>query len=495
VLFGATGDLARRKLIPAIYNLHHDKQLPDNFAVCGYARKPKDDAAFRDELKREVAKYSRQKPEADWDELAKRFFYVSGEFKDDAGYGRLKTKLAEIDKQCGTAGNRLFYFAVGSEYFVTLGEELSRNGLLHRFRYGSTQKPWMRVVLEKPIGHDSESCREILSRLGEFAGEDQVYRIDHYLGKETVQNILAMRFGNCIFEPLWNRKYVDHVQITVAEQEGVGTRAGYYESAGALRDVVQNHVLQLLCLVAMESPGTMSADDVRNEKVKILRNLHKMDAKQVAEHTVRGQYGPVTPQGGEKLVGYRQEPGVAPNSMTETYVAIRCFVDTWRWAGVPFLLRTGKRMPRRETQISIHFRMPPLQLFEDSPAASECVGNVLRIHVQPDEGISMDIAAKVPGAGMRLQNVDMDFNYAKAFAGQSPEAYERLLVDAMNGAATLFTRDDEVLSQWDFVNQILDGWRKKPPPQFPNYSALTWGPQDARRLVPPCSAGWDMERE
>jgi glucose-6-phosphate 1-dehydrogenase len=500
VLFGATGDLARRKLIPALYNLHRDNALPKNFAVCAYARKEKDEATFRNELRAELEKHSRQKPEIDWDELASRIYYVHGEFNDDAGYGRLKTKLEQIDKQHGTGGNRLFYFAVGSEYFVEIVERIAKNKLLLRWRAKlahdlapgehAKHERWMRVVLEKPIGHDAASAREMLTKIAEHTSESQVYRIDHYLGKETVQNILALRFGNCIFEPVWNRKYVDHVQITVSENEGVGTRAGYYDTAGAMRDVVQNHVLQLLCLVAMESPGTMSADDIRNEKVKILRNLRKMDVKQVAENTVRGQYGP---SADGKKPAYRSESGVAQGSVTETYVALRCYVDTWRWAGVPFLLRTGKAMPARQTEISIHFHVPPLQLFDNSPASKSCAGNVLRINIQPDEGMTFEIVAKVPGAGMRLQNVAMDFNYAEAFKKQTPEAYERLLLDAMSGDATLFTRDDEVQSQWEFISLILDAWKKLPAPRFPNYFAGTWGPDDALRLVPPCSHGWHME--
>jgi glucose-6-phosphate 1-dehydrogenase len=503
VLFGATGDLARRKLLPAIYNLHREKLLPTKFSVCAYARKPKDDAAYRGEVRAELEVHSREKPNADWDDLAKRIHYVNGEFDDDAGYKRLKERLEKIDQEQGTCGNRLFYFAVGSEYFVEIVQKLAKNGLLQRWRAPlahdlagrkecPSQSPWQRIVIEKPIGHDEASAREMLTQIAEHTSESQVYRIDHYLGKETVQNILALRFGNCIFEPLWNRKYVDHVQITVAESEGVGTRAGYYEKAGALRDVVQNHVLQLLCLVAMESPGTMSADDIRNEKVKILRNLRKMsDAHSVAAHTVRGQYGP---SADGKMPGYRQEPGVAPNSTTETYVALRCFVDTWRWAGVPFLLRTGKRMPRRETEISIHFHTPPLQLFDDSPAKHSCIGNVLRINIQPGEGLSFDVAAKIPGAGMKLKMVQMNFDYAEGFKRPTPEAYERLLLDAMHGDATLFTRDDEVQAQWEFCGHILRGWGAQPPPRLPNYFAGSWGPDDAAKLVPPCANGWHMEK-
>jgi len=497
VLFGATGDLTRRKLIPALYNLSRDGMLPKNVAVCAYARKQKDDAAFRADVAAELKEHSRQVPQADWDELAKRIFYVTGEFNDDAGYQRLDERLKQLDASHGTEGNRLFYFAVSSEFFVEIIQRLSKNGLLKQWRAPlahdrtSAQKPWTRAVIEKPIGHDLDSARRMLTEIAAHTSESQIYRIDHYLGKETVQNILALRFGNGIFEPLWNRKYIDHVQISVAEDGGVGARAGYYDTAGAMRDIIQNHVLQLLCLVAMEAPGTMSADDIRNEKVKVLRSLRKMDTHGVATNTVRGQYGP---SADGKFPGYLQEPGVKPGSTTETYVALRCFVDTWRWAGVPFVLRTGKRLPQRKSQISIHFRVPPLPLFENAAALTSCVGNVLRIDVQPNEGLTLDLAAKIPGSGMRLKMIELDFKYAEGFARQSPEAYERLLLDAMNGDQTLFTRDDEVQAQWEFIGRILDGWKQLPTLRLPNYFAGTWGPDEAEKLVPSCSEGWMMER-
>jgi len=528
VIFGPTGDLAHRKLFPALYNLHCDKLLPEKFAVCAYGRKEKDDAAFRGEVREDLATYSRRPPQGDWEQLASRLVYVRGEFDDDAGFARLKARLEQLDAQLGTAGNRLFYLAVSSEYFTALAQRLARNGLLAAQTVSlrgagsvAAQTPWARIVLEKPIGHDSQSARELLTRIAEHANENQVFRIDHYLGKETVQNILALRFANCIIEPLWNRNYVSHVEISMAEEEGIGTRAGYYEKAGALRDVVQNHLLQLLCLVAMESPGTMHADDIRNEKVKVLRNLRKMTFRQAPENTVRGQYGP-SPDG--KLGGYRQEPGVAASSLTETFVGLRCFVDTWRWADVPFLLRAGKRLPRRQTEISIHFRVPPLQLFEHTevprsgeaprclhpafrqegnihPAclahtgrfAPRCVGNILRLGIQPDEGLSLELAAKVPGAGMRIKNVALGFSYAQGFQKPTPEAYERLLLDAISGDATLFPREDEVQAQWEFVDSVLAGWQKLPPPPFPNYPAGTWGPEDAAKLAPACVQGWHME--
>ncbi|MCY3017630.1 MAG: glucose-6-phosphate dehydrogenase [Planctomycetota bacterium] len=499
VLFGGTGDLAHRKLLPAIYNLHHDRLLPEHFAVCVYARRERNDLQYRNEMREFISQFSRQPVQADWEQLASRIFYVAGEFGDNAGHARLMARLAELDTQCGTRGNRLFYFAVASDFFVPLIQRLAGNGLLQRWQdppaydvatgRRALQAPWRRVVLEKPIGHDSVSARQLLTRVAEHAGESQVFRIDHYLGKETVQNIMALRFGNGIFEPLWNRNYVDHVQITVAEAEGIGNRAAYYERAGALRDVVQNHVLQLLCLVAMESPSSMHADDIRNEKVKILHGLRKMTAAQVAGNVVRGQYGP---SADGKLPGYRQEQGVAADSATETFVALRCFVDTWRWADVPFLLRTGKRLPRRQTEISVHFRVPPLRLFDQAAAQESCIGNVLRIRIQPDEGLSLELAAKIPGAGMRLKNVAMDFLYERSFHLQTPEAYERLLLDAMLGDATLFPRDDEVLAQWQFIDSVLAGWHGLPL-RCPNYFAGTWGPDDAARLLPPCTGGWHME--
>jgi glucose-6-phosphate 1-dehydrogenase len=487
VIFGATGDLTRRKLVPALYNLQRDGLLPERFAVCAYARKAKDDAGFRADLDAELSKFSRQTPGPDWNSLSERIFYVSGELDDEAGFARLKQRLAELDAQLGTGGNRLFYLAVGSEFFVPIVEKLAVSGLISGQR---VEQPWTRIVVEKPIGRDLISAREMLSGIARHAREDQIYRIDHYLGKETVQNILAMRFGNCIFEPLWNRKYVDHVQITVAEQEGVGTRGGYYDTAGALRDMVQNHLLQLLCLVAMEAPGTLRPNDIRNEKVKVLHNLRQMTPSQVLANTVRGQYGP---SADGSLPPYRQEAGVARNSQTETFVALRCHVDTWRWADVPFILRTGKHLPCRETDISIHFRVPPLQLFAQDGERPSCNGNVLTINIQPDEGICLTMAAKVPGAGMRLKNVDLDFTYEESFKQQTPESYERLLLDAMNGDATLFTRADEVEAQWQFINSIQEGWAQNPAPRYPNYFAGAWGPDDAARLLPSCAAGWHMQ--
>ncbi|MGD0088339.1 MAG: glucose-6-phosphate dehydrogenase [Planctomycetota bacterium] len=528
VIFGSTGDLARRKLFPALYNLHRDGLLPEKFALCAYGRKESDDALLRSEIREQLAKYSRRPPQNDWEQLASQVFYVTGEFDDDAGFAWLRSRLQQLDAALGTAGNRLFYFAVGSEFFEPLAQRLARNGLLvaqasslHAAGTAAPQAPYTRLVLEKPIGHDALSAGQLLKQIAAYASEEQVFRIDHYLGKETVQNILALRFGNCVFEPLWNRNYVSHVEISMAEEEGIGRRAGYYEQAGALRDVVQNHLLQLLCLVAMEAPGTMHADDVRNEKVKVLRNLRKITPAQAAGNTVRGQYGP---SADGKLAGYRQEPGVGAASQTESFVALRCFVDTWRWADVPFLLRAGKRLPRRQTEISIHFRVPPLQLFEQVQAARgaaapsclqylsrsggpphpaclghsgrfapRCVGNVLRLGIQPDEGLSLELAAKIPGAGMRLQNVALDFSYAQGFQRPAPEAYERLLLDALNGDATLFPREDEVQAQWEFIDSILAGWQELPPPSFPNYAAGTWGPDEACKLVPACVGGWHME--
>src|SRR5467141_3143103 len=442
VIFGATGDLTHRKLIPAVYNLAADGELPAGVAIVGFARRPKSDDEFRRDLEEATRKFSRQ-PVRDeiWKTFAGSIFYHQSEFDDESGYKRLAERLNEIDKNHGTRGNRLFYFAAAPDQFEPILKHL-KTASLNETRQGS----WVRVIIEKPFGTDLASARELNRIVRNSFAEEQTYRIDHFLGKETAQNILVLRFANAIFAPLWNTHYVDHVQITAAETLGVEGRAGYYEGAGALHDMVQNHLLQLLCLVAMEAPSDLSADSIRDEKVKVVRCLRRIAADEVAANIVRGQYtkGAIH---GEPVVGYREEQNVDPHSETETYVALRLFIDNWRWADVPVYMRVGKRLPKSATEISIQFKKAPAVLFNKGLSDQ----NVLVIRIQPDEGISLRIQAKVPGTSFRVEPVKMDFHYRTSFGKASPEAYERLLLDAMSGDATLFARRDEVEEAWAFI--------------------------------------------
>jgi glucose-6-phosphate 1-dehydrogenase len=467
VVFGASGDLTRRKLIPALYSLAYRRLLPERFAVVGVARTEESDDEFRERMEAAVKAHARDPFQQDvWDRLADGIRYVATDF-GEGGEDRLGPRLAQLDEERGTAGNRLYYFAVPPSAIAEIVRELGGR---------RSAEGWTRLVIEKPFGHDLGSARELNAQLREHFGEHELYRIDHYLGKETVQNMLALRFSNGIFEPIWNRQFIDHVQITVAETIGIEGRAGFYEQAGAIRDIFQNHLLQLLALTAMEPPIDFTPVQVRNEKVKVLRALHTPSPRSV----VRGQYwrGYVE---GEEVPGYREEHGVAPESMTETYVAAKLFVDNWRWADTPFYVRMGKRLARRETTIAIHFKRAPHPPFEE--AATEGLRpNVLVVHVQPDEGVSLAIGAKVPGAGMTIRNVHMDFLYGGAFRTGLPEAYERLILDAMLGDATLFTRTDEVEEQWSLVDAIAAAWRRDRP-AFPNYAAGTWGPASAVELI------------
>jgi glucose-6-phosphate 1-dehydrogenase len=474
-IFGASGDLTQRKLMPALYSLAVRQLLPEQFAVVGAARSEVSDDDFRERMREAVQKHARDPFDQDvWDELASRLFYATLDFSDEAGEDALEARLTEIDRTCQTGRNRLYYFAVPPSAIGTLVRELAQR---------RSAEGWVRLIIEKPFGHDLASARQLNAEISEHFSEGEVFRIDHYLGKETVQNMLALRFANGIFEPIWNRQFIDHVQITVAESIGIEGRAAFYEQAGALRDIVQNHLLQLVAITAMEPPIDFTADSVRNEKVKVLRSLHTPGPKSV----VRGQYGRGFIEG-EEVPAYREEPGVDPNSMTETFVAAKLYVDNWRWADTPIYIRTGKRLARRETTIAIQFKRAPHPPFEEG-AAEGLRPNVLLIHVQPNEGMSLAIGAKVPGLGMTIRTVHMDFLYGATFREGMPEAYERLILDAMLGDATLFTRADEVEEQWALVDAIRAPWARDRP-AFPNYAAGTWGPPSSDELLHRDGRSW-----
>jgi glucose-6-phosphate 1-dehydrogenase len=475
VIFGASGDLTKRKLFPALYSLAFRRLLPERFAVVGTARTDETDDDFKERMKEAVQEFGRDEFRDEvWETLADGMRYVATDFADAAGEDRLEQVLNELDGDRDTGGNRVYYLAIPPSVFGTvvraLGERRSTKG-------------WTRLIVEKPFGHDLDSARELNAAIEDHFEESEIFRIDHYLGKETVQNMLALRFANGIFEPIWNRQFVDHVQITVAESIGIEGRADYYEKAGAIRDIFQNHLLQLLAITAMEPPIDFTADSVRNEKVKVLRAMHTPGPKSV----VRGQYGRGFVEG-EEVPGYREEEGVDPGSMTDTYVAAKLYVDNWRWADTPFYVRMGKRMPRRETTIAIEFKRAPHPPFEEL-AAEGLRPNVLLVHVQPDEGVSLAIGAKVPGQGMTIRTVHMDFLYGGAFRTGLPEAYERLILDAMLGDATLFTRIDEVEEQWSLVDTMVAAWSRDRP-AFPNYAAGTWGPPSADDLLARDGRAW-----
>ncbi|HEX3629974.1 MAG TPA: glucose-6-phosphate dehydrogenase [Candidatus Dormibacteraeota bacterium] len=474
VIFGASGDLTHKKLMPALYNLTLNRYLPSGFSVIGIARTPWSDQEFRNEMEEAVKKNSRTQPvdHSVWHAFSQGLSYIPMAFDDSAGYQRLAKALEQIDEERGTNGNRLFYFATLPAFFPVIIEQLKASGLARQ------EGGWKRVVVEKPFGHDLASAKELNQVIHTVFSESQIFRIDHYLGKETVQNVMVFRFANGIFEPIWNRRYVDHVQITVAEDIGIEKRGKYYESAGALRDIFQNHLLQLLSIAAMEAPPNFDADTVRDEKVKVLKAIHPID---VANDVVRGQYGPGW-VAGQQVVGYSQEADVAPNSTTETYVAVRLMIDNWRWADTPFYLRTGKRLPSRASEIAIQFKNAPHLPFAKT-AVQGLAPNVLVMRIQPHEGASLKIAAKIPGPVMRIRTVNMDFFYGSSFLVESPDAYERLVLDCLLGDATLFARVDEVERAWALSDHIASEWAKQPPPDFPNYAAGTWGPEAADALL------------
>ena len=478
VVFGASGDLASRKLVPALEALTDNRLLSSAFALVGVGRTEMSDQAFRELVLEAV-----EKPGAAWEALVQGFRYVAGGYDEPGTYERLRRVLDAVDRERGTAGNRLYYLATVPGVFADVARCLARHGLNRPVSHDA----FVRLVVEKPYGRDLTSALELDAAVRAGFDEGQVYRIDHYLGKETVQNVLALRFANAIFEPVWNRRYVDHVQITVAESLGVGHRGGFYESAGALRDIVQNHVLQVLALTAMEPPATVDARGIRDEKVKALRAVDILRPEEVATEVVPAQYvrGWVE---GEEVPGYTEEPGVAPDSRTETYLALRLCVDNWRWAGVPFYVRTGKRLPKRMTEVAMEFQRVPHLPF--AAGQTEGLGpNALVLRIQPDEGITLRFGAKVPGQVLRLRTVSMDFSYEAAFLEEAPDAYERLLLDAMIGDPTLFIRSDEVEQSWRIIEPVLEAWRGSRAPLV-RYAAGAWGPEEADRLLAADGRQW-----
>src|SRR6266496_3788196 len=476
VIFGVTGDLAKRKLFPALYNLAKQELLSREFAVVGVARSPMSDDEFRKRISAEMKEFATDALDQDlWEWFIRRMHYVDGDFPDKNLYSKLGETLKKVDQDHSTHGNYFFYMATAPDFFGTIAQNLAGAGLLQENQH------WRRIVIEKPFGHDIDSARALNKCLLQVAEEKQIYRIDHYLGKETVQNILALRFANGIFEPVWNRRYIDHVQISVAETVGVEQRGGYYDESGALRDMVPNHIMQLISLTAMEPPISFQADAVRDEQAKILHAIQPHSSEDVLSRTVRGQYGDGIVDA-KRVPAYRAESGVPPKSKTETFVAMKLAIDNWRWADVPFYLRTGKRLPAQNTHIVIQFRRAPFVLFRDTPVEN-LMPNQLVLHIQPEEGISLQFAAKVPGPVMQLGEVDMDFEYADYF-GQTPNTgYERLLHDCMIGDATLVQRADMVEAGWSIVNPVMDVWKALPPRNFPNYPAGCWGPKESNDLL------------
>src|ERR1700730_244003 len=477
VIFGAAGDLTRRKLIPALYNLAKHNLLSREFAMIGVARNQMSTDEFRAKLVQDLKEFSGEAIDADLQEWFQRHvYYLTGEFRDPSTYQQLKDLLQKVDKDHASHGNYFYYLATAPDFFGPIVEHLSAVGLMTEENH-----QWRRVIIEKPFGRDLESAKTLNKEIRQILDEKQIYRIDHYLGKETVQNILVFRFANGIFEPIWNRRYIDHIQITVAETVGVEQRGMYYDKAGTLRDMVPNHIFQLTSLTAMEPPVSFDADVVRDEQAKILKALTPMTDEEVLTRTVRGQYGEGIVKGA-KVPAYRSEPMVAPDSRTETFVAMKLFIDNWRWADVPFYLRTGKALPKRSTEIAIQFKRAPFVLFRKT-AVESLEPNRLVLHLQPDEGISLSFGAKIPGPVVQIGGVNMNFNYTDYFNATPQTGYERLLYDCMLGDATLFQRSDMVETAWHVVAPVLDVWEALPPRKFPNYAAGTWGPPEADELL------------
>jgi glucose-6-phosphate 1-dehydrogenase len=477
VICGATGDLTRRKLIPALYNLARAKHLSPNFAIVGFAFEKFTTEVYRDQLTKDLQTFAGEPIDAElWAWFLKRIYYLQGDFRDPASYQKLNELVTQADRDNHAQGNYFFYLAVAPVFFAEIVRQLGTVGLTQE-----DNGHWRRVIIEKPFGHDLASARELNAEIKKVLAERQIYRIDHYLGKETVQNIMVLRFANGIFEPVWNRRYIDNIQITAAETVGVEHRGGYYETAGALRDMVPNHLFQLLSLTAMEPPVSFKADAVRDEQAKILQAIQVPTPEEVLTKMVRGQYDAGT-ENGEQVPAYRSEESVAEDSNTETFVALRLMIDSWRWADVPFYLRTGKRLGKRVTEIVIQFRRAPFTLFRNTPV-ERLPTNRLVIHIQPDEGISLSFGAKVPGPIMNLGVVDMDFNYEDYFGRQPDTGYERLLYDCMHGDQTLFRRADMLDAGWAVIQPVLDVWKALPPRSFPNYDAGSWGPKEADDLL------------
>ncbi len=478
-IFGGAGDLSHRKLLPALYNLMVDKLLPQKFAIVAFSIEDLNNEKYRDFARSGIERFSRQKiTDENWSKFAPLLRFVRGSFTDSPDYTKLRKRLEEIANEVGAGDNRIFYFAIPPSFIETCASRLNSAGMISR-----NERPFTRVVVEKPIGHDYASAKDINDRLAKHFEEDQVFRIDHYLGKETVENLMVLRFANAIFEPLWNAKFIDHVQITVAETEGVGTRAGYYEHAGALRDMVQSHLLQVLSLLAMEPPRTTEANSVRDSKLDVLRTLRPFTREDVDKWVVRGQYTEGLIQG-QHVKGYRQEEHVAPDSNIETFVSMKCFIENWRWAGVPFYLRTGKRLPKRASEIAIQFNSVPRILFNSAPRAP-LAPNLLSIRIQPEEGLGLNIISKMPGADLRLAPVKVDFHQQSV----SPEAYETLLRDILLGDQTLFMRRDSVETAWQFIQPILDVWAETPV-EPPMYAAGSWGPLESALMVAADKRSW-----
>ncbi len=485
VIFGASGDLARRKLVPSLYSLYRERMLPHAFSAVGFARREM--PRFVEEMRAAADRFARLRPvdEGVWASFAEGLSYVAGDYDDPAAWRRLKEHLAEIDRRRGTQGNRVFYLSTPPSAYPAIVRRLGSEGMI-----SDGERPFTRVIIEKPFGRDLESAHALNCVIASVLREDQTFRIDHYLGKETVQNIFVLRFANALFEPLWNAKYIDHVQLTVAEAIGVEGRGGYFEEAGITRDMVQNHMFQILTLAAMEPPNAFEANAIRDEKTKVLRALRRYSPEEIARNVVRGQYGRGAAMG-ERRPGYRDEKGVAPDSETETYVAMKLHIDNWRWSGVPFYLRAGKALPKRVTEIAIQFKEPPPVFFGGEIDGERArIGdrapvppNVLSIRIQPDEGIALRFAAKVPGPSMDVLPVAMEFRYGSSFGAAPPEAYERLILDCTLGDSTLFTRSDESEASWRFIDRIFEGWRAPGARPVDRYPFGTWGPDAADALL------------